>query len=82
MPPGDQVLVLASLQLGATPVPGCPGLTVPLTRAVVLGSGRADAQGELDVTIPVPRKIANRSAVTMAVDLDRCRISDLVMISF
>ena len=39
-------------------------------------------QGKDTITIPVPRKIANRSAVTMAVDLDRCRISDLVMISF
>ena len=40
--PGAQIVLLAGVNLGSTPVPGCPGVTIPLRTPRVLSASNAD----------------------------------------
>jgi hypothetical protein len=79
---GEDVVLLASPGLGATPVPGCPGLTVPLLRPLVLGLTRGDAAGAADLSLPVPANAAGRPNALVAVSLETCRVSPIRLVTF
>jgi cysteine-rich repeat protein len=71
---GQTVLFLASGNLGTTPVPGCPGLTVPLQGPLIVGTGQGQG-GQAHVQRVVPLTMAGRGAAVVAVDLAGCRVS-------
>lgn len=74
-------LFVASARLGATPVPGCLGLTLPLQRPRIVGMA-ASQGGTASTTVSVPSGLAGRSYAFVAVDLAGCRISDLQLTTF
>jgi cysteine-rich repeat protein len=82
VPRNRQVIVLVSGQLGSTPIPGCPGLTVGLAGPLVVGSAAGDAAGQARVTRTVPVTVAGRVVASAAVDLAGCRVSPLRTLSF
>jgi hypothetical protein len=82
VPMGQQVLVLVSGQLGGTPLPGCPGVSVGLANPLVVGVATGDANGEARVTRVVPGSVAGRTFASAAVDLGTCRASALRTLGF
>jgi cysteine-rich repeat protein len=71
---GTTVAFVLSANLGSTPVPGCPGVTVPLSRPVVIGTPRGQG-GEATFDVQVPGNVAGRAFAIVAVDLSTCRVS-------
>ncbi len=73
--PGAQVNLLLGWRRGSTPVPGCPGLVLPMSSPISLGAVTADAQGEATLHLWVPGSVAGSQVATAAVELDGCRMS-------
>jgi cysteine-rich repeat protein len=79
---GAEALLLGSTALGRATVPGCPGLVLPLARPLVLGVTSAGLTGAAELAVPVPGRMAGRSAAVLAVDLGSCRASEVGLASF
>ncbi len=75
--PSGDVFLLASRSAGATPVPGCPGMMLPLRRPTLVETLASDAQGHAIWTATVPSSFAGRTFLFYAVELDTCRVSNL-----
>jgi hypothetical protein len=69
------VLLLGTLRLGNTTIPGCPGLTVPLRSPQVLAAPTADAWGTATVSLRVPTRLAGLTPAFIAVEIATCRAS-------
>lgn len=76
--PGLQVTFLASLQAGATAVPGCGGLVVNLASPVAIATAVTNAGGQASRTILIPGSLAGRGAFFQAVERSACRVTNLV----
>ncbi len=76
--PGNNVYFLASLQLGATNVPGCAGLTLGIAHPALLGTGVTSASGGASKTIFIPGSLRGRTAHFQAADRTGCRVTNVV----
>lgn len=74
--PGATVMFMMSTRLGATPVPGCPNVVVPLNNPNVLSSDRADALGLAEIVRTPPITVAGRTYAFVAVERASCRVTD------
>jgi len=75
--PGRNVTFLASYRLGSTPVPGCPGVRVPLDNPMVVGQRQAGPNGEATMTPTVPANLAGRTYALVSVEVSSCRVSEV-----
>jgi cysteine-rich repeat protein len=73
--PGDRIHVVASTRAGTTPVPGCPGVTLPIARPTVVGQPVASAAGRAVFNLAPPASMAGVTARFVAVDLVTCAVS-------
>jgi len=74
--PGERVFFGYSFNLGATPLPGCPGVTVALGQGKVLGGAVADAQGRASLSRFVPRAASGRTVHFQAAEPSTCITSN------
>jgi cysteine-rich repeat protein len=73
--PGAQVVLLAGVTLGSAPVPGCPGVTIPLRTPRVLSASNADIAGTTTTSLQTPAGLAGATAAYVAVERATCRVS-------
>jgi len=76
--PGADVIVAVSGNLGATPVPGCPGVTLGIAGPTAVANGVVDASGDAVLSRNVPAGVSGRSVYFQAVETSTCRVSPLV----
>lgn len=81
-PPGATVHLVFGVQAGATPVPGCPGLTLGLAFRQVVGTTTANAQGRATFTRTVPATVSGLTARFQAVLPGSCEVSPVVVHAF
>jgi hypothetical protein len=79
--PGHDVVFARGTPVGSTPVPGCPGTTVPLTQVRVIGVATATSNGEATLFVSPPSGASGRTAHLVAVDRDSCRTSTVYQAS-
>lgn len=77
--PGRSVYFAYGFDGGSTNVPGCPGVTVTIRQPTVMGSVRANGQGEAWLTRFVPETAAMRYIYFQAVDPATCRVSNRIL---
>lgn len=80
--PGEAVLVGYATSAGITPVPGCPGLTVPLGGPTVVDSPAVGADGVATAQGAVPAGASGLSISVVAVELATCRASNVIHHTF
>jgi CSLREA domain-containing protein len=83
--PGSQVLFIRGSQPGPFAVPGCAGATVDIGRPEWLATVIADANGNADLSDPVPLSFAGRTVRLQAVQRQQaagCLVSNLVVYTF
>ena len=73
--PDAWVNVLYGWGPGATPVPGCPGLSVSSDEVYAMGRARADDEGVAVLERWVPEVATGRVVVLHAVERETCRVS-------
>ncbi|MCA9490505.1 MAG: putative metal-binding motif-containing protein [Myxococcales bacterium] len=74
--PAQSVAVfVGSTTLGQTPVPGCPGLSVPFAAPTNLGLRMTNAQGDASLTTGVPAGAAGHDVWTFVVYPATCQTS-------
>jgi probable HAF family extracellular repeat protein len=78
--PAGRVVFLYALSRGATTVPKvCPGITIDLARPIyVIGSRRADANGDCTIQRYVPESAGGTTIFIQAVDIESCETSPVV----
>jgi len=76
--PRVRVYIATGFVAGSTPVPPCPGLTLDIGSADVVGSGVSDASGNLTLTGWVNPHLVGRTVFIQAVDASGCQVSNLV----
>ncbi len=77
--PGRPVYFVYGFDGGSTNVPGCPGVSVTIRQPTIMGSARADGQGEAAITRMVPEAAAGRYIYFQAVDRATCRVSNRIL---
>jgi len=75
--PNAQVHLLFGRPGGPLMVPGCPGLSVPLTGQTVVQSATADAAGEVSFTLTLPAGAAGATRAVVALDPTSCMASEM-----
>ncbi len=80
--PGANTILVAGLNSGATPVPGCPGQTVGVANLNILGSVPADGSGTVTFTRNMPAFVSGRQVIFQAVELSTCSVSTAVNFMF
>lgn len=80
--PAASVFFLYSLALGASGVPGCPGVSLAIRQPGVLGSRTADGGGKATLTLGIPAVAAGRTAHFQAAQPTGCGVSNLMTWSF
>jgi len=76
--PGRTIQFFGSGRVGSTPLPGCPGVNLPLGgRPAILGQVPADAAGNATLSVNVPRAYAGMPLVFVAVEQGTCRVSSI-----
>jgi plastocyanin len=70
------VASLASLGLGETAIPGCPGVFLGLERPRLIDRRDADDAGSASFDLFLPPSMSGRAIWTQAVDLDACVVSE------
>lgn len=73
-PPNDTLRFFGGTSVGATPVPGCPGLNTSFTPAIPIGSATTTAGGRAVLSITIPSSLGGRLIALQAVD-SGCGIS-------
>jgi cysteine-rich repeat protein len=76
--PGGNVRILVSDTLGSTPMSGCPNLRAPFAWSVDVGALTPLANGTGTYTRDIPGSLIWRGYGFVAVDMDTCRMSNLV----
>ncbi len=67
---------------GASEVPGCPGVVLPLGEARVLGTARASTDGEAQIVRHAPAWVEGQTMVFAAVEVGACVASPGVEVSW
>jgi len=84
--PGQRVFLVAGLNEGSTPIPGCGGLAVAIAdpRREAIRSVLADGNGRGQITLNVPPLASSRTVLFQLVQFhtDPCRVSSLVQHTF
>ena len=75
--PGANVHLLAGTSPGSVAVPGCAGQSVGIRQPRVLGPTRAQADGTVAVTVPIPAALSGVRAYLQAVELGSCSLSQV-----
>ncbi len=79
---GDRVHVVYGFGQGQTAVPGCPGLSVDIAGAGVLGLAWADGAGNAQLSRSAPASVLGTQVFFQAVELGACRVSDVRPVVF
>lgn len=77
--PGAAVSFAFGTELGATPVPGCGGLSLGIAPVRVAQTAFADASGRASVSFFVPAARAGMAGLFQVVEPGACRVSDLIV---
>ncbi len=80
--PGERVFFGYGLKPGSTKVPGCPGLSVSIRNAKILGSAITNANGQATHQFNAPASVAGKAVYLQAVQMDTCSKSNLVAVRF
>jgi probable HAF family extracellular repeat protein len=75
---GENVVFVYGFMEGTSSVPGCPGLSVDIAGARILGSGVTDVDGHALVTGVAPEAVRGRTVLFQAVEHSTCRVSNVV----
>ena len=80
---GKTVQLLYGSAAGHTTVPNCPGLSLGIDNAQLLGSGEGGgAQGRATITVSVPASFSGQTLLFQALEASTCRVSNVVSYSF
>ncbi|MFG0328438.1 MAG: hypothetical protein ACF8PN_00950 [Phycisphaerales bacterium] len=79
--PGERIYYGYGFQGGTTPIPGC-ATVVDIDNATLAGSAIADGSGVATLTSFVPGGAAGRQVLIQSVELNTCRVSNLVTQTF
>ena len=74
--PGERIWLAIGAAMGATELPGCPGVEVVIDRPQVRGPLVADSTGEARFEVHVAASRAGRTHGIQAVALDSCAVSN------
>ena len=80
--PGETVFFLRSADVGFTNVPGCPGVTIGMDNAKVLGSAVVDGGGTASLTRNVPGGASGQTTLLQAVEKSTCTVSQTIEFTF
>lgn len=76
--PGTHVYLTYGFIRGNQAVPACPGLALDILRPTIGGSGTANVNGVVDITLFVPPGVKGVTTLLQAVERDECTKSELV----
>ncbi len=76
--PETRIAFVYGVNVGLTAVPGCPGLSVEIANARLVGQALADRDGDVELTLFVPAAASGRMILLQAVDRQACAVSNLV----
>ncbi len=80
--PGATIFLVASASQGATPVPGCPGVSLGIGSPTLLDTAAANPRGVAPLHRVIPAALSGRTLVVQAVEPATCRITDVHLASF
>lgn len=79
--PGTVQYLTRAFSTGATPVPGCPGVSLSLAAAKLLKTAVADADGRATFPFHLPAAASGSSGYLQALEHATCRTSNRVSVS-
>jgi len=80
--PGAMTFLLYGIAGGATPIPGCPGVSSAIASPAILTSGPTDASGNFNFSFNVRAGAAGATVLLEAVELPSCLVSNVVTQTF
>lgn len=81
--PDHAVRLYASYSTGNAAIPECPGLSLNLgTPWRMLGEARTDFKGRVEFAPIIPSGLSGRTVYFSAVEVDACRVSNLLVTTF
>lgn len=75
--PGDKCYIIYGFAPGATPVPGCPGLSVDIAKPKIAGSGKANEDGKFCMMGTAPPAACGR-ALVQGIDRTGCAKTQVI----
>jgi hypothetical protein len=80
--PGEWVKVIHGLNHGTSEHPDCEGVMAEIEDPIVVGSAIADSYGVAVIEVFVPEKASGRNVLFQAIQMEGCKVSNLIEYMF
>lgn len=77
-----RIIFFYGLNTGLTPVPDCPGTSIPISKPHIAGSTYTDDNGYAVIYKYIPQIAAGRTTIIQAIDRQSCILSNAVEYTF